>query len=80
MGLFAAPALAAKAATAPATQGATAPASTPAKPTPAAPAPPVKATAQQRAEADRMDPLARAAFWGREADTDPRDPVAGVKL
>ena len=41
---------------------------------------PVPATAQQRAEAQRMDPLARAAFWGREFEIDGRDAVAGVNL
>lgn len=46
----------------------------------APPAPPPKATSQQRAEADRQDPLARAAFWGHELENDPRDPEAGVKL
>jgi Flp pilus assembly protein TadD len=39
-----------------------------------------KATPQERAEADRMEPLARAAFWAREADVDPTDTVAGVHL
>jgi Flp pilus assembly protein TadD len=37
-------------------------------------------TAQERAEADRMDPLARAAFWAHAVDLDPRDAAAGVKL
>ena len=46
----------------------------------AQPPAPMKATAQQRAEADRLDPLGRAAFWAREFDTDPRDTEAGVKL
>ena len=44
------------------------------------PAPPRKATAQERAVADRLEPLARAAFWSREANIDPTDTVAGVKL
>ena len=52
---------------------------TPAAP-PTAPAPPPRATAQQRAEIERLDPLARAAFWAHEADLDPRDAEAGVKL
>ncbi len=41
---------------------------------------PRKATAEERAEADRLDPLARAAFWANEVDIDGRDLVAGVKL
>ncbi len=39
-----------------------------------------KAGVQQRAEAARMDPLARAAFWGRELETDGRDVEAAVGL
>ncbi|NBB16577.1 tetratricopeptide repeat protein [Caulobacter sp. SLTY] len=39
-----------------------------------------KATAAQRAEARRFDPLAAAAFWGREFEVDPRDAEAGVAL
>jgi len=48
----------------------------------AAPAPTarVKASAQQRAEAQRLDPLARAAFWARELETDERDVAAAVAL
>jgi Flp pilus assembly protein TadD len=46
---------------------------------PALPAP-QKATAAQRAEARRYEPLAAAAFWGREVDIDPRDVEAGVAL
>jgi Flp pilus assembly protein TadD len=49
----------------------------PAAPTVAAPR---KATPEERAEAERLEPLARAAFWQREADVDPQDIVAGVKL
>jgi Flp pilus assembly protein TadD len=46
-----------------------------------APAPkPVKASAQERAAADRLDPVARCAFWAGEADKDPSDAEAGVKL
>jgi Flp pilus assembly protein TadD len=45
-----------------------------------APAPPRKSSPEQRAEADRLDPLARAAFWAHEADADPQDVEAGVKL
>lgn len=71
LSLIGAPALAAKA---------PAPAAPAAAPV-VAPAPALaKATPEQRAEADRMDPLARAAFWSRETEADPRDTVAGVKL
>ncbi len=54
----------------------------PAKPQAAAAAVPARAKAgvQQRAEAARMDPLARAAFWGRELETDGRDVEAAVGL
>jgi Flp pilus assembly protein TadD len=38
------------------------------------------ASAQERAAADRLDSLSRAAFWSREFDHDPTDPVAGVEL
>lgn len=47
------------------------------------PAPPEvihKATPQQRAMVDRLDPLSRATFWSNETDLDPSDTVAGVKL
>jgi Flp pilus assembly protein TadD len=49
---------------------------------PAHPAPPkpVKATAEQRAEAERLEPLARAAFWAREVDNDQTDTEARLKL
>lgn len=46
----------------------------------AAKAAPRKATAEQRAQAERLDPLARAAFWSNEAIIDPGDAEAGVKL
>lgn len=39
-----------------------------------------KATPLQRTEARRMDPLARAAFWGRELDLDSRDVEAALGL
>jgi Flp pilus assembly protein TadD len=56
------------------------PAAVPAKPAPPL-ARPHKATAEQRAEIERLDdPLARAAFWAREVDVDPGDAEAGVKL
>ena len=81
LSLIGAPVMAAKApAGAQAASPAVASNSSPATKAPTPPAPPVKATAEQRAEADRMDPLARAAFWGRESDADPRDLLASVKL
>ncbi len=63
------------AAATPATSNGTAP-STPAEPA----APHKRATAQERAAADRLDPLSRSAFWSREFDRDPTDAVAGVEL
>ncbi len=39
-----------------------------------------KAGPAERAEARRLDPLARAAFWSSEFDADPRDAEAGVGL
>ena len=48
------------------------------KPAPAAQ--PRKATPEERIEAERLDPLARASFWAHEVDTDPRDAQAGVRL
>ena len=60
------------------------PAATPAPatapPSAATPAPPQKATPEQRAEAERLDPLARAAFWANQVQIDPRDAEAGVRL
>ncbi|CAN5344097.1 tetratricopeptide repeat protein [soil metagenome] len=57
---------------------------TPAPPTstPAAPAATrgVPADATARAKADRADPLSRSVFWAREAEIDPSDPIAGVKV
>lgn len=41
---------------------------------------PTPASAEQRAAYDRADPLARSVFWGREAEINPADPVAGVRL
>jgi Flp pilus assembly protein TadD len=38
------------------------------------------ATAEERAAYGRLDPLARSVFWGREAEVNPADPVAGVRL
>jgi Flp pilus assembly protein TadD len=46
----------------------------------ARPPTPAKATPEQRAEADRLPPLARAAFWAREADIDQTDGEARLKL
>jgi Flp pilus assembly protein TadD len=57
-----------------AAQGATSSATT------AKPAPPRKASPAERVAADRMEPLARAAFWGHEIDLDPTDVVAGTHL
>lgn len=45
----------------------------------AAPAP-LKASPAERAQAQRLDPLARAAFWAREADVDPTDVPAAIAL
>jgi Flp pilus assembly protein TadD len=39
-----------------------------------------KAPPAQRAAADRLEPLARAAFWAREAQLDPADREAGLGL
>ncbi|MES2034197.1 MAG: tetratricopeptide repeat protein [Pseudomonadota bacterium] len=39
-----------------------------------------KAAPQQRAEARRLDPLARAAFWARELEIDGRDAEAGIGM
>ena len=39
-----------------------------------------KASPEQRALADRLDPLSRATFWSNETDIDPTDAIAGVKL
>ena len=48
---------------------------------PPAPAPaPAKATPEQRAQADRLDPLSRAAFWSNQFQADARDVEAGLHL
>lgn len=39
-----------------------------------------RATPQERAMADRLDPLARSAFWAREFGANPTDADAGLKL
>ncbi|MBV9511337.1 MAG: pilus assembly protein TadD [Caulobacteraceae bacterium] len=63
----------------PAAQPAAAPAA--ASPSGVQPTPtPRKATAEERAAADRLPPLTRAAFWAREADIDPADSAAGTHL
>jgi Flp pilus assembly protein TadD len=64
----------------PTAPAAAAPTAGSAKPTTAPPAAPRKATPQQRAEAERLDPLARAAFWANEVAADPRDVDAGAHL
>ena len=52
-----------------------------AKPAVAAPpAKPVRATAAERDEADRLDPLARAAFWAKATLIDPTDADAQLRL
>jgi Flp pilus assembly protein TadD len=57
-----------------------APPSSSAAPVAAAPEAPRKATAAQRAEAQRADPLTRMAFWSNQADLDGRDVEAAVGL
>ncbi len=63
----------------------------PAEATSAAPAPAAEAAAapvaparrasrEERAAAARLEPLAQAAFWGREIETDPTDPEAGLQM
>jgi Flp pilus assembly protein TadD len=46
----------------------------------AAAAPSLKLTPAQRAEADRLEPVARATFWAKVFDADPTDEDAGVRL
>ncbi|MBE7217096.1 MAG: tetratricopeptide repeat protein [Caulobacteraceae bacterium] len=50
----------------------------PAKAAAAAPSPPLGAA--QRDAADRLEPLARAAFWARAVDENPTDADAGVRF
>jgi Flp pilus assembly protein TadD len=76
--LAAAPALAANAPTGAATPLQASAAAAPAKPAP--PPKPAKATPEQRAEIERLDPLARAAFWARQVDADQTDTDARLKL
>ena len=51
-----------------------------AKTAPAAADPRPKASPEVRAEAERLDPLSRAAFWASQVDADSKDADAGVKL
>ena len=74
--LLALPAIAAAADKTPAPAAAAQAASAPA----AAAAPPRKATPEERAMAERLEPLARAAFWANQVQADPRDGAAGVRL
>ncbi len=60
--------------------GSAKPAAAPAAKPAAQPDAPKKANPQERAVADRLEPLARAAFWAREAELDPADAQAGVEL
>jgi Flp pilus assembly protein TadD len=39
-----------------------------------------KATAEEKAIAERADPMARAAFWAHQLDIDPTDQEAGLKM
>jgi Flp pilus assembly protein TadD len=50
------------------------------KPAKADPDGPRKATPQERATAERLEPLSRVAFWSREMQVDATDAEAGVKL
>ena len=45
-----------------------------------APPAPRRASPEERAQIARLDPLARAAFWARETDLDPKDSEAGIGL
>lgn len=82
--LLAGPALAAD----PTVAGPAAPKSVPTTAAATPPAPPRataperlhKALPAERQAAERLDPLARAAFWTREADIDPSDAEAGIRL
>jgi Flp pilus assembly protein TadD len=76
--LAAAPALAASAPTAAADPLQGVVTTAPARPAP--PPKPAKASPEQRAEIERLDPLARSAFWAREVDADPTDTDARLKL
>jgi len=41
---------------------------------------PRRASAEERRAAERLDPLARVAFWSREVQVDPTEAEAGVRL
>lgn len=56
------------------------PAAAPAQPAAQAIPSKPKASPEVRAQAERMEPLARAAFWASQVDADPKDTEAGVKL
>ncbi|HWF76714.1 MAG TPA: tetratricopeptide repeat protein [Caulobacteraceae bacterium] len=77
---FGAPAAKAAATQSPGAQPAGAPPTASPGKAPAPPPKPVKATPEQRAEAERLNPLGRAAFWAREVDIDPTDNDARLKL
>jgi Flp pilus assembly protein TadD len=49
-------------------------------PTSAAPVAKPKASPEVRAQAERLDPLSRAAFWASQVDADAKDAEAGIKL
>ncbi len=69
------------AAPAPASAQATTPApAAPAKSTAATPAAKPKASPEVRAQAERLDPLSRAAFWASQVDADRKDAEAGIRL
>jgi Flp pilus assembly protein TadD len=70
----------ARAETAPATASASADPLLKGVPQPTPAAPQRKATPEERAQADRLDPLARAAFWSNQAGLDPRDLDADIHL
>jgi Flp pilus assembly protein TadD len=78
LSLLAASALAATAPAPAATPPAAAPPAAAPKPPP--PRKPVAATPEERAMVERMEPLARAAFWAREVDNFPMDYDARLKL
>ncbi len=65
---------------APAASAPAAPNPPPAQPAAPQALPQQKASAAQRAEARRYEPLAAAAFWGREVEIDPRDVEASIAL
>jgi Flp pilus assembly protein TadD len=67
-------------AAAPAAHAASAAAKAATKPAQAMSTAPRKASAAERAQIARLDPLARAAFWAREADLDPQDADAEIGL